>query len=85
MITYIFTPAGVLSVIALYGYLTRKLTGEARRETTIILIGFIILIVGHVLSIELFKNMFYTWIGFVYTPLMIAGSLIFTITYYRQE
>ncbi|MHA1278588.1 MAG: hypothetical protein ACTSQI_07635 [Candidatus Helarchaeota archaeon] len=86
--SYITLPAGVASILLLYIYLVFKLTDRLRRETIWILLGFLLLFLGYVLTTSLFG-----WLALLYDPywtlmsfsLMMGGSLILTLTYYQKE
>ncbi len=84
---YIFLPAGVASILLLYLYMVFKLTDELRRETIMILLGFILIFAGYVLTTSLFADFYEAtpyWSVICYS-LMIAGGFILTLTYYKKE
>lgn len=85
--SYVFLPWGALSIIGLYTYLSNKLTGDVKRETILILVGFILICLGYVLSVELIKQSlpFQEIMQFIYPIVQIVGSLMFTIVYFRKE
>jgi len=84
--TYIFLPAGGISILGLYLYLYIKLTGKARHETGFITTGIALIFLGYLVSIEFVQTFIPLEIINILSPvLMIAGALLFTIIYYRKE
>ncbi|MHA1264766.1 MAG: hypothetical protein ACTSRS_05970 [Candidatus Helarchaeota archaeon] len=86
--SYIFLPAGAISIFFLYLYLIFKLSGPLRRETTLILLGFVLLFIGYVLTTSLFANFQFldedAWNIMCYS-FMLVGGLIVTSIYYRRN
>ena len=85
--SYIFLPAGGLSILVLYVYLITKLSGDARRETGLIFMGFFLIFGGYSLDSQLFESiasLFVFW-DIMCSLLMLCGGVILALTYYRRK
>lgn len=85
--SYIFLPAGGVSILVLYLYLITKVSGDLRRETIFVFLGFFLIFGGYALDIQLFESvraMLPFW-DIMNSLLMLCGGLLLAITYYRRE